>query len=200
VSAEESFWRWFVRFESELYDFEPDRDGIFDELSAQLQKVHPNLTFEFGPSQPKREFVISAGGIKDAFPAVIGLAKAAPALERWCVTAFRPRRSELSATIELGGKIIALDSVEFSLLDNGTIAGIHLFIPGFRENDAAYGMIGYLLLDECLGEYDVETRVGLIKMSPTDAPVQFRRYGLNRLPELFDQLTAQLSGRIERPS
>lgn len=204
MTAEDNFWQWFLLHETELSALDTaidsDREHIFDQLAAQLQKVHPHLTFEFGPREPEREFVVSAAGIQTAFPAVIALASAAPALEHWRVTAFRPRRAELGTTIEVGEKEIALDSVEFSLLDNGTIAGIHLFIPGFREDDAAYAIIGFLLLDHCLGEYDVEMRVGLIKMFPTDAPAQCRRYPLNRLPELFDQLAAQLSGRIERPS
>jgi hypothetical protein len=42
-----------------------------------------------------------------------------------------------------------------------------LFIPGFREDDVALQQIGYLLLDGALGEYDVETRLGLIKMLST---------------------------------
>ena len=33
-----------------------------------------------------------------------------------------------------------------------------------QEDDVDLKQIGYLLLDEALGEYDVETRLGLIKM------------------------------------
>jgi hypothetical protein len=86
------------------------------------------------------------------------------------------------------------------LLDNGKIAGIYLFIPGFREDDADLKQIGYLLLDETLGEYDVESRLGLIKMLPPDARTNGDRYPLAELPRLFDQLVARLEGRSGRAS
>jgi len=37
-------------------------------LASEMHKVHPDLTFEFGPvEEERREFVITAGGIKGAF-------------------------------------------------------------------------------------------------------------------------------------
>jgi hypothetical protein len=147
----------------------------------------------------KREFIISADGLKEVFPAVVKLFQAAPKLERWQFMAFRPRCAELRS-IEVGDKEISPEDVTFSLLSNGSVAGIHLFIPGFREDDASYKSIGYLLLDECLGEYDIETRVGLIRMFPIDAPHQFERHPLVELAELFDKLTAQLSRQSEQPN
>jgi hypothetical protein len=164
-TTQDAFWNWFIQHEVELFNFDPDqeieREKLFDELATQLQKVSRNLTFEFGPKGPTREFVISAAGIKSAFPAVVRLAEAAPGLDRWQITAFRPRRAPVM-TIEIGDNSVDPRDVQFSLLNNGKMAGIYLFIPGFREDDVAFKQIGYLLLDEALGEYDVETRLGLI--------------------------------------
>jgi hypothetical protein len=199
VDPVEKFWRWFIKHEATIYNFEADQERIFDELALELQKVDPNLTFEFGPKNSKREFVISAAGIKSAFPAVVSLANAAPALERWRVTAFRPRRSPLNI-IEYRDKKVDPADVQFSLLDNGTLAGIYLFIPGFRDGDADYGQIGYLMLDEVLGEYDVETNLGLIKMLLPETPSDYERHPLCELPALFDQLTSRLQGKSGRPS
>ena len=176
-----------------------DREIIFDELAAQLQKVDPDLDFEFGPRGTRREFVISAGGIKRAFPAVISLVNVAPSLNRWRVTAFRPRRAPLHV-VEFGGKCVDPEHVQFSLLDNGKTVGIYLFIPGFRESDVELKQIGYLLLDGTLGEYDVESRLGLIKMFPPDTPTDGDRYPLADLPALFDGLVARLEGRAVKPS
>jgi len=93
-APQEVFWIWFAQHQAELFDFETDQERLFDQLAIQLQKVQPNLTFEFGPKDGgKREFVISAGGIKAAFPAVVFLADVVPALDQWRVTAFRPRRT-----------------------------------------------------------------------------------------------------------
>jgi hypothetical protein len=187
----------------ELFAFDPDQEGererIFDQLASELQKIDPDLTFEFGPNEPRREFVISAGGIKRAFPAVASLADAAPPLDRWQVTAFRPRRT-VSNVVEFREKRVDPRDVQFSLLDNGRMAGIYLFIPGFREDDADLKQIGYLMLDEMLGEYDVESRLGLIKMLPPDARTDAERYPLAELPTLFDQLVSRLEGRSGRAS
>jgi hypothetical protein len=203
MTAQEEFWNWFVQHEAELFDLNPNRESererIFDELGRELQKVDPDLAFEFGPNEPRREFVISAGGIKRAFPAVASLVDAAPHLDRWQVTAFRPRRIP-SNVVEFRGKRVDPRGVRFSLLDNGKTAGIYLFIPGFREGDADWKQIGYLLLDEALGEYDVESRLGLIKMFPPDTPTNEERHPLAELPALFDGLVSRLEGRSGRPS
>jgi hypothetical protein len=203
MTAQENFWSWFIQHDDELYDFDPtrvaERERIFDELAAQLQKVDPDLAFEFGPRDTRREFVISAGGIKRAFPAVTTLVNVAPSLNRWRVTAFRPRRAPLHV-VEFGGKRVDPEHVQFSLLDNGKTVGIYLFIPGFRESDADLKQIGYLLLDGTLGEYDVECRLGLIKMLPPDTRTDGDRYPLADLPALFDGLLARLEGRTGKPS
>lgn len=202
-NPEQKFWRWFIQHEPDLLEFEADsvtdRERIFDQLAIELQKINPHLTFEFGPKKAKREFVVSADGIKSAFPAVVSLVNAAPQLDGWQVIAFRPRRTPISR-VEIREKRVDPKEVQFSLLDNGKTAGIHLFIPGFREDDSDWKSIGYLLLDEALGEYDVEARLGLIKMMPTDTRMEWERHPLAELPAAFDQVVARLEGRSGRPS
>jgi hypothetical protein len=196
---QQQFWDWFRAHEAELFDFEVDPERIFDQLAAELHKVHPQLTFEFGPKEQKREFVVSAGGIKNAFPVVSALVSAAPGFDRWRIVAFRPRRPP-GNIIEFRGKRIHPENVQFSLLDNGTKAGIYLFIPGFQEDDKDLKQIGYLLLDDVLGEYDVETRLGLIKMFPPETPIQGQRYPFSFLPMHFDELISKLEKRSRKPS
>jgi hypothetical protein len=187
----QAFWKWFGDHEAELFDFEADQERIFDQLSDELAKVNPDLTFEFGPKEDKREFVVSAGGIERAFPAVISLTKAAPRFERWQVTAFRPRRTSLNI-VNFGGKRVDPKDVQFSLLHNGHLAGLHLFIPGYTEEDTDLKQIGYLLLDDALGEYDVETNVGFIEMLPPENDTDMERYPLADLSARFDELMLQL--------
>jgi hypothetical protein len=193
------FWNWFVQHEAKLLDFEADPENIFDQLSTELQKVDPDLTFEFGPNKTKREFVVSAGGIHRAFPAVVSLVSVAPVLERWKVTAFRPRRSPPNI-VEFQGKRVDPREVEFSLVDNGRNAGVYLFIPGFREDDLELKQIGYLLLDEALGEYDVEARLGLIQMLSPQSPTDGERHPFSDLPARFDELVSRLEGRTGKNS
>jgi hypothetical protein len=192
MSSEEQFWNWFKENEGELFDFETDREAMFDRIAEQLHKVDPDLTFEFGPKRAgSREFVISAGGMKLGFPAVTSLVESAPSLSRWHVIAFRPRRHPMNV-LQLGGKTIDPQDVEFSLLDDGKNAGVYLFIPGFRDVDVDMKQIGYLLLDEALGEYDVESKVALIKMFSPEVRTDGVRYPLAELPMRFDQLIRRL--------
>jgi hypothetical protein len=203
VGALDKFWKWFVRHEARLFSFDPsvvaEREGIFNELASELRKVDADLCFELSPKGTIREFVISAGGIKRAFPAVVALAGAAPTLARWKVTAFRPRRTEF-LVVEIADRRVDPVDVQFSLLDNGSIAGISLFIPGFQETDVNFKQIGYLLLDAALGEYDVESRLGLIKMLPAEAYTHGDRYPLAELPARFDKLVARLARISAKPS
>jgi hypothetical protein len=72
MTVAEEFCHWFVQHEAEMFDFDPnretERERIFDQLTTELQKVDPTLTFELGPKKIRREFVISAGGIRTRFP------------------------------------------------------------------------------------------------------------------------------------
>src|SRR5262249_48884850 len=192
MAKEQAFWKWFLGHEDDLMNFDRDRETIFDGLAAQLQKVHPDLTFEFGPEEGGcREFVISAGGMKSAFPSVESLAAAAPKLNRWKVTAFRPRRP-VGNVIDLGEYQVDLEDVEYSLLRGNNELGLYLFIPGYSEGNSDVGQIGYLFLDEALGEYDVELKLGLIKMFPPEAETPGPRYPLRELPGHFDEVYENL--------
>jgi hypothetical protein len=63
----QTFWKWFVDNEDELFNFERDQDVVFDALSDALHLVSEQLTFEFGPKEDgRREFVISADGNRPA--------------------------------------------------------------------------------------------------------------------------------------
>ncbi len=193
LTKEQQFWEWFEQEEDLLFNFDREQDRAFGLLSAALASISPDLAFEFGPNKSgTRDFVISAGGIKRAFPAVEALAAAAPALTRWNVVKFRPRRNPIMQ-LNFGGKTVDPANVEFSLLSNGRELGVYLFFDGYDEGEkTVWGQIGYLLLDEALGEYDVETKVGLIKFFPSDARPDAERHPLPELPGMFDAHFATL--------
>jgi hypothetical protein len=187
------FWDWFKKFERALFDYELNQEALFDALGTHLQSVNSHLSFEISPKcNNKRELVISASGIKEAFSAVNELVAQAPCLNLWIITAFRQRR-EVIRPIEYCGYCISPNSVFFSLLHNKKTVGIQLFIPGYSDENYNIKQIGYLFLDEALGEYDVETKVGLIKMFPIEADILGQRYPLPELPYQFDQITKLLT-------
>lgn len=188
-TRESAFWNWFVKHEARVFAFEKDQERVFDELAAELAKVHPDLSFEFSSirADRRRQFVISASGLKQAFPAVETLAAAAPKLDRWIVVKFRPRRDPPS-DLDFGGKTIRAADVHFMLLPDSRPGkvGIALFIDGYRDSQPVYRQIGYLMLDEALGEYDVETKVGGILMQGREVPEFAQARPLTTLAREFD--------------
>ena len=167
TSAEERFWRWFQTHSSRLFGFEADQERVFRDLTAALEKVEKDLTFEFGPVHDgKREFIVSADGIKDRFPAVRRLVAAAPAMPQWIVIPFRPPK-DLDFVIDYGGCRLGPDDVWFLSEPDGGRVGLTLFVRGLTEdNKNTLGGAGFILLDNALGEFAVETQVGFIEWNP----------------------------------
>lgn len=187
-SSEDAFWKWFVKNEQRLFEFEVDQETIFDELTRMMKQVNSDLTFEFGPvREGKREFVVSAGGIKSAFPAVEALHDKAPTLPRWVWVKYRPRRLPLN-DLEYGGKEIKADDVNYLLAKDGDKVGVVLFFDGYNvEDKKTFAPIGYLFLDEALGEYAVETQVGFIEFQGRDSRYFSQSHPLKELPGQFDE-------------
>jgi hypothetical protein len=189
-TPEQKFWHWFKDNESSLYDFEKDQARTFDRLSAALHKVNPNLTFEFGPKKNgRRDFVISADGIRGAFPAVEGLYASAPPLPHWNVIKFRPRRDPMD--ISVGGVTVKAETVLVEVIPNSGKADLTVIMPGYaQETSNAYKQIGYLMLDQALGEYDVETRIGAISFVATPVSGNKTAVHLEQLPKVVDAALA----------
>lgn len=190
-TPEQRFWQWFQSNETSLFDFEKDKERTFDRLAEAMHKVNPELTFEFGPKRDgRRDFVISADGIKKAFPAVEALYATAPSLPRWNVIKFRPRRSPND--ISMGNLTVKASSVRVGIERNGGKVDLTLFVPGYSEDArSAFLPIVYLILDEALGEYDVETYVGFIDIHPTAEEAQ-NTYSIVDLPKVFDLAKAKI--------
>lgn len=189
-TKEEDFWLWFKKSEDMLYGFENDQERIFDSLSYRLSLVNPSLTFEFGPVQSgKRELVLSAAGNREAFPKVESQHKTAPKLKKWVFTKFRPRRSPLT-DVSLGGITVKVDDVRYFMLkdEDPKKVAIVLYIKNYSEvNSDPYRHAGYLMLDQALGEYDMETRVGGIEMVSGSDPDFKNAYPLAQLADHFDE-------------
>ncbi len=165
ASVEDDFWKWFQKNDEMIFNFEKDLENTFNKLSLALSKVGPDLVFEFGPidKNGKREFVISAGGIKKSFPAVELLFNSAPELSRWIIVKFRQRRSPLN-DLTFAGVSIKVDDVYYNIYKDDDKLGVMLFFDNYsKQEDSIYGNLCYLFLDEALGEYDVETKLGFIE-------------------------------------
>lgn len=185
ATPETDFWQWFQQNESALFDFELDQERTFDRLAAEMHKVHPSLTFEFGPKYGgQREFVISADGIREAFPKVESLFSSAPPLPKWKFVKFRPRREPFD--IQYGGVSVKASAVSVRMQPEGRQVGLTVFIPGYtKASHQVYTGIAFILLDQALGEYNVETRVGYIEIEAPNA-AEHGTVPLQQLPDAFD--------------
>jgi hypothetical protein len=159
------FWTWFRAHSERLHGVRSSADPLLDSLGAALAKVHPNVTFEIGPAQPTRELVLSADRIHAAFPEVEALVAAAAQWPGWRIFKFRPRRRPLNA-LTVGGRSIDPTQVRFVLAqDDPGKVGILLFLDGYTARQRElYTKAAFLLLEESLGEYDMEARVGAIEL------------------------------------
>lgn len=190
MRKEEAFWKWFRENEARLFDFEQEREKIFDELTRELKKVNPDLVFEFGPKNEKRDFTVSADGIKESFPAVIALVDKAPPLERWNILKFRQRGKPV-VNIRIDGEELSTDQYKFTIEPDGQKTGITLYIDGYEQaRHNLFAKVGFLFLDNCLGEYDMETKVGFVEFKPAAEPSSLPKQPLSELPETFDKFTS----------
>jgi hypothetical protein len=184
---EKTFWKWFQNNEDRIFFFEKNRDKIFDELAIKLHKIHNSLTFEFGPIENgKREIVISADGIKEAFSSVHSLKNSAPSsLQKFLVTYFRPRRYPIS-TVSFGEIKLSPNDI---FIDMDVVDGkicLTLFIKNYTEDQKnKYAGAAFILLDQALGEYDVETKVGYIDFQPLET--EDKLLSFNTFPKCFDE-------------
>ena len=155
-----SFWSWFMANSEELFINTDNNAKILDKLHNELNKINNNLTFEFGQTNnEKREFIISADGIRESFVFVEKLFSSKPELEKWDIKKFR-QRGDITNSITINGITLFPKNVKYLLFLHENKIGLYLFIYDFNKNKETYTNLAYILLDNILGEYDVETKMG----------------------------------------
>jgi len=189
-TKENKFWDWFTKKSNIYFKFEEDRENLFDELKSKLNKINQDLTFEFGPVRDnKREFVISADGIKGSFPDVIKVVNAAPNLPNFKIIAFRQPHLDFT---KINYKDIQLDfkDVFFRYGKNNGKLDIELNIRDYQDN-IDWATAAFLLLDNILGEYDTEMFINGIDRK------QLIEYELNSLLPISDLSKILLDYKLE---
>lgn len=91
-NKEQKFWKWFIKKETTIFEFEKNQEIIFNLINSKLNSYKSDITFEISHAEDgKRKFIISADGIVDLFPYVKSLVQNAPELKLFSIVAFRPR-------------------------------------------------------------------------------------------------------------
>jgi hypothetical protein len=181
-----SFWKWFKSNSQLIFNFEKAQEEVFDLLGNELNKVDENLTFEFGPiTDNKREFIISADGIRESFDSVEKLYESHPELPEWIIIKFRPRRG-INYAIKIDDITISPEDIYYSLFKDEKKVGLMLFIKDYDKGNEIYTQLAYLFLDGILGEYDMETKVGWIEISDFNSEHFSKALPAAALQENFD--------------
>jgi hypothetical protein len=184
----DKFWNWFKNNESQYFSMDFDNaaevENLFNILGEKLGDIDPELTFEFGVLEDKRmDFVISAGGIASVFPKVTALVNSSPSLSRWRITAFRQKKD--TATIKLGDLELNSDNIMVQLFTDKDKIGIVMFLPEYKETEnQVFEQVGFLLLDQTLGEYTVGTKVGFVEFQEKDSKAK-ELIRLSDIPKYF---------------
>ena len=187
-TKEQKFWEWFSKNNLTYYN---QVDGIdsskpmFKELTRELSKVNRELTWEFSPVKETgiRELTISADGMKEYFPVVKKLVKAAPEIPKWKINTFRQRIPGDDLEIKYDDFSISYSDIFFKYANEGEKIGIELFIRDFDGNGHKQNAI-YVLMDGLIGEYDTETIIDWIeweKLDESDTDGLFKFYELREL-------------------
>ena len=163
TETEKKFWELFAKNSERLYSFDKNQVIIFNELDKELFKVNKGLTFEFGPIEHgRREFTISAGGVKRVFPAVKSLVAAAPNLPKFKIQAFRQPK-DLGFKFKVGTHELGAEDFWFKHKKSGEIHNLEVYIKGLTKvNKQQYISIAFLLMDAAIGEYNVVMRIGAL--------------------------------------
>ena len=91
----QDFWNWFSKHQKSFYKVVEKRDNIesdfFDHLSPKLDELHEDIFFVSGMAGDKTaELIFSAEGRIKNFFVIEELVAAAPKIDGWLFTAFKP--------------------------------------------------------------------------------------------------------------
>lgn len=187
------FWDWFAKNSDAYYKFEQNQDHLFSQLKIQLNKIDDNLVFEFSQvlENGKREFVISADGIKRIFPLVLDLVSNAPQLDKWNIIAFRQPRKDTNRII-YDKLIINYEDVFFRFGRDQDQLALELNIRGFYES-AEWTNATFILLDIVLGEYHTEMSLSRIEKKNLDEKEVNDLFPITALPKVIQDFYSELN-------
>lgn len=184
---EYKFWEWFRSKSDDYFLYiESRQDELLPILDNELHKIDKNLTYQFSKIKEdgKRDFIISADGIKESIPSVLRLVEAAPKLDKWKVLAFRQRQDELPI-VQMENFKVDPDDIYFKIENEGNRIHLVLFVRNYIEKREYLGAI-FIIIDGALGEYDAMTKIDSLDVKMLDETKMNELKSLKELPKLID--------------
>ena len=159
----EAFWSWFQKNAGRITKGVNRQDYkiIVHELGERIGKAAPSVVHEIGRFDANTvELILSADGMRANIPGVLALSRAAPRLEGFIFTAFRRRWPKPGLGIY--DAHIGMEDLRYVAEDDGDgRLDLTLYVRGDWD-ERERNMIGFLMLDQALGEYDVMTGLGRV--------------------------------------
>lgn len=194
MSTPSQFWETFGRLKDQLVEEGRALGETYDALLDAVQKVRPGLYLEMCLNTHPKEFIISAEGSRELFPAVEEIVRAAPKIDGWTFLALKPKLG-FPVTAEWEGVEVRIADVTFKPIGHpdGTM-GLHLFVRGLRPEQA--GAVHNALLralDHGLGERAFAEQIEGTQIAAT--PGWLKAAGLIPLTDLEEFLRKRASSR-----
>jgi hypothetical protein len=177
-AAVEQFWAWWQAegraLASAAVTAERPIEDLVGPMTAAVHAVHPDLQWETPPGAESRHLltVPAAGGPELRAAARRWRSAAPPADPEWEYADIRrPIAGDLSAaTLQVHGREFVVSEATVDAYVRGLAVDVSVHHPHFADLDQAQrDQVAFLLLDQVLGEEDVETWVGEIGSSPVPA-------------------------------
>jgi hypothetical protein len=141
-------------------------EGLVSEISARVDAIHPGLAWELAPgARSSHAFVVSAEGNMQLRALGEAWLQAAPGPDAtWEYYAARQPAS-IEIELNVSGQTFKLDDATaiYTLDEDRQRLDVELFHPGFTGRDEHQrAIVGFLLMDQLLGEDGVERWLGEI--------------------------------------
>jgi hypothetical protein len=160
-----TFWTWFAQNAAALRA-DDNLERTMTRINEQLEPATPGVFGEIGRDGDKRTLVLTADGAKDLFPLVQQIYAGRPTVEGWTIVAFRPRGTA-AEMLQLGRTEMGLGRLKFVASRDGSKLDVRVFIPKYDGSEDMQ-KVAYLVLDHTIGEYDMETKIGVIEFDSID--------------------------------
>jgi len=169
------FWSWFASQAARVKEGGDDAENR-EAMAYWLGRIRPGLSYQILQRGRKAELVLTADGQIALFGTVAAVARAAPKIKGWKITALRAKTRKLS-TVRIGDAAIDPATTWFDLYQDSARLGVVFYLPEFQgEHIEDYRKAARVLMCQAVGERNVGNEIGFVDIDSRDVrDAQFSR-------------------------